>query len=114
MITLNVNGLHNPIKRSKTIAKMKREKLHVIFWQEIHLNSVEHEKLKQMGFMNYEFSYFIHLIGKGIEGIAIQISNSVNFRLSFLIKSHYVLMKGFLDQHKVTLIILIRGYIHIN
>ncbi len=63
VVTLNVNGLHNPIKRSKTIAKMKREKLHVIFWQETHLNSVEHEKLKQMGFKNF----FIHLIGKGIE-----------------------------------------------
>ncbi len=111
MITLNVNGLHNPIKRSKTIAKMKREKLHVIFWQEIHLNSVEHEKLKQMGFKNVFYSSYM----KGNRrGIAIQISNSVNFRLSFPIKSHYVLVKGFLDQHKVTLIILIRGYMHIN
>ncbi len=63
MITLNVNGLHNPIKRSKTIAKMKREKLHVIFWQEIHLNSVEHENLNKWGLR----MYFIHLIGKGIE-----------------------------------------------
>lgn len=44
VITLNVNGLHNPIKRGKVIAKMKREKLHVIFWQETHLNSTEHEK----------------------------------------------------------------------
>lgn len=44
MVTLNVKGLHNPIKRSKIIAKMKREKLQVIFWQETHLFSLEHEK----------------------------------------------------------------------
>lgn len=41
---MNVNGLHNPIKRGKVISKMKREKLHVIFWQETHLDSAEHEK----------------------------------------------------------------------
>lgn len=34
VITLNVNGLHNPIKRNKTIAKMQREKQDIIFWQE--------------------------------------------------------------------------------
>lgn len=37
VITLNVNGLHNPMKRSKTIAKMKREKQDIIFWQETSL-----------------------------------------------------------------------------
>lgn len=42
VVTLNVNGLHNPIKRSKAIAKMKREKQDVFFWQETHLSSVEH------------------------------------------------------------------------
>lgn len=46
-ITLNVNGLHNPVKRGKVIAKMKREKQDVIFWQETHLSDTEHEKLKK-------------------------------------------------------------------
>lgn len=50
IVTLNVNGLHNPIKRSKIIAKMKREKLQVIYWQETHLSSLEHENLKKLGF----------------------------------------------------------------
>ncbi len=78
VVTLNVNGLHNPIKRSKTIAKMKREKLHVIFWQETHLNSVEQEKLKQMGFKNVFYSSY----RKGNRrGVAILIPNRVNFLL---------------------------------
>jgi exonuclease III len=47
VISLNVNGLHNPVKRSKVIAKMKREKLEIIFWQETHLSGKEHEKLKR-------------------------------------------------------------------
>jgi len=55
VITLNVNGLHNPIKRSKTIAKMKREKQDIIFWQETHLSDIEHDKLRKMGFKNTLF-----------------------------------------------------------
>ncbi len=58
VITLNVNGLHNPIKRGRVIAKMKREKPHVIFWQETHLNCTEHEKLKKFGFKNTFYSSY--------------------------------------------------------
>lgn len=61
----NVNGLHNPIKRSKIIAKMKREKLQVIFWQETHLSSLEHEKCKK----NLDFKIHItHLINPVVGG----------------------------------------------
>ena len=56
IVTLNVNGLHNPIKRSKIIAKMKREKVQVMFWQETHLSSLEHEKFKKLGFQNTYYS----------------------------------------------------------
>lgn len=49
-ITLNLNGLHNPIKQNKVIAKMKHKGKDVIFWQETHLSNVEHEKFKKMGF----------------------------------------------------------------
>lgn len=44
IMTLNVNGLHNVVKRSKAIAKIKREKTNIIFWQETHLPNSEHEK----------------------------------------------------------------------
>lgn len=56
IITLNVNGLHNPVKRSKVIAKIKRENIQVAFWQETHLSNSEHEKLKKMGFTNTFYS----------------------------------------------------------
>lgn len=57
-ITLNVNELHNPIKRSKAIAKMRREKQDIIFWQETHLSATEHDKLRKMGFKNTYYSSF--------------------------------------------------------
>lgn len=78
VITLNVNGLHNPIKRSKTIAKMKREKQDIIFWQETHLSNIEHDKLRKMGFKNMYSSF-----ERGnTRGVAILISNRVNFMFS--------------------------------
>lgn len=49
IITLNVNGLHNPVKRSKVIAKIKRENIKVAFWQETHLSNSEHGKTKKDG-----------------------------------------------------------------
>lgn len=47
IMTLNVNGLHNVVKRSRAIAKIKREKTNIIFWQETHLSNLEHEKKKR-------------------------------------------------------------------
>lgn len=88
VVTLNVNGLHNPIKRGKVIAKMKREKLHVIFWQETHLNRIEHEKLKKYGFRNTFYSCY----KKGRKRrVAVLIPNRVNFQVSKVFSSVKIL-----------------------
>lgn len=78
VITLNVNDLHKPIKRSKIIAKVKREKLHVIFWQETHSDCTEHEKLKKLGFKNIFYSSHRKERKKWV---AILILNRVNFQI---------------------------------
>lgn len=64
ILSLHVNGLNNPIKRSKMIAKMKKEKINIAFWQETHMSVLEHEKLKKLGFRNT----FFHLVKIGKEG----------------------------------------------
>lgn len=103
IISLNVNGLQNPIKRGKLIAKMKRENQHIIFWQETHLIQTEHEKLKRLGFRNTFYSSY----AKGhARGVAILISNKVNFQASSQIadkEGRYILVKGILDSREVTL-----------
>lgn len=102
IISLNVNGLQNPIKRSKLITKMKRENQH-IFWQETHLEQSEHEKLKRLGFRNTFYSSYT----KGhARGVAILISNKVTFQVSSQIadkEGRYILVKGILDSKEVTL-----------
>ena len=49
VLSLNVNGLNNPMKRGKVIAKLKKEKSQVCFLQETHLSDQEHEKFKKIG-----------------------------------------------------------------
>lgn len=56
LVSLNVNGLNNPIKRSKVILKMRKLKAQIIFMQETHLSQEEHEKLKKFGYRNTFYS----------------------------------------------------------
>lgn len=55
VISLNVNGVLNPQKRTKILSKLRKEKTQVALIQETHLNETEHLKLKQRGF-KYLFS----------------------------------------------------------
>lgn len=75
-ITLNVNGLPNPVKRSQVIAKMKRGKQDVIFGQETHLSLAEHEKLRKW----FKRSYYSSFEKGNAKGVSILISNKVNFQ----------------------------------
>lgn len=85
---------------------MKREKLQVVFWQEAHLSSLEHEKLKKLGFQNtYYFSHkSAHRRGSGYR---VLIPNAVNFEFISEVKDkegRFILVKGKLDNQEVTLL----------
>ena len=101
---LNVNGLNNPVKRAKVLAKMKKEKNQVIYLQETHLSKQEHDKLKKFGYKNTFFSAF----EKGPKrGVAILISNSLHFEVTKVLKDkegRYVIVKGKIENNVVTLI----------
>lgn len=56
IISFNVNGVLNPIKRSKILSKLKKEKAQVAFLQETHLSQSEHVKLKRQGFKQVFYS----------------------------------------------------------
>lgn len=99
--SLNVNGLRNPIKRSKVLTRLKKDKSHVVMLQETHMSNEEH-KLKRFG---YSDSFFSACKNSRKRGVAIMMSNTLNF--SF-IKSEgdkdgrYILVKGKLDNILVT------------
>lgn len=103
-ITLNAYGFHNPVKRSKRIAKMKRERIEVAFWQKTHLSNPEHEKLKKMGFTTTFYS--CHKSGLK-RGVVILLWNKLHFQLTAQIKDKeggYILVKGKTDHKEVTLL----------
>ncbi len=48
--TYDVNGLLYPVKRSKILSKLKKDKIDIELLQETHLMEIEHGKLKRTGF----------------------------------------------------------------
>lgn len=48
VLSLNTNGLNNPIKRKRVLQQVKKEKAGIVYLQETHLNDVEHVKLKKL------------------------------------------------------------------
>ena len=102
--SLNVNGLRNPVKRSRVLAKMRKDKSQVIFLQETHMSKQEHEKLKKFGYTN---TYYSSCKNSRKRGVAIMIANSLNFDL---IKEkrddegRYIIIKGRMDSVLVTFV----------
>lgn len=104
ILSWNVNGLKNPIKRSKLIAKVKRDRISIVFWQETHMSADEHEKFKKLGFRNTFYSSYKS--GRK-RGVGILISNSTPFEFVSETKDkegRFVLVKCRIDQQEVTLL----------
>lgn len=58
IISFNVNRVWNPIKRSKILSKLKKEKAQIAFLQETHMSQSEHAKLQKLGFRKVFSSSF--------------------------------------------------------
>ena len=80
IVTYNVNGLVNPIKRAKILTKLKRDKVEVALLQETHLLDTEHTKLIKMGF---KYQYSSSYSAGHRRGVAILISNKISFEITF-------------------------------
>ena len=79
ILSLNINGLNNPVKRQKIMTKLKKDKSQIIFLQETHLSGLESEKLKRFGYANSFYSSFRHGCRRGV---IILIPNSPNLNVS--------------------------------
>lgn len=103
ILSLNVNGLGNPVKRAKITTKLKKEKMQINFLQETHLTKAEHEKLKKFGFKNTFYSSH----SNAQRGVAILMSNVIKFECIKEIKDKegtYIIVKGKIDQTMITLV----------
>lgn len=103
-ISFNVNGLLNPIKRSKILSKVRAEQAHIVYLQETHLTDKEHLKLKRMGFTKLFFSSYK---SGHRRGVATLISSKLNFeKVSELgdKEGRFILVKGKIDGNPITLL----------
>lgn len=101
--SLNVNGLSNPVKRSRVLAKMKKDKSQIIFLQETHMSRLEHEKLKKFGYPNTFCSSCKNSRKRGVATIV----NSLNFDLIEEKKDsegRYIIIKGRIDNVLATFV----------
>uniref|UniRef100_A0A3P9LA26 Reverse transcriptase domain-containing protein n=1 Tax=Oryzias latipes TaxID=8090 RepID=A0A3P9LA26_ORYLA len=103
IISYNVNGMLNPIKRSKIFSKLKRERGQVVFLQETHLTEAEHEKLRRGGFKHI---FYTSYKSGHRRGSAILISNQVQYEHISETKDkegRYVMIIGRIEGSLVTL-----------
>lgn len=98
IISYNVKGLTNPIKRAKILTKLKKEKGKIIFLQETHLANEEHLKWKRQGF---DKVYYSSYESGHRRGVAILISSGMVFEKVTEIcdqEGRYVMVLGKLDS----------------
>lgn len=104
IISININGLGNPVKRSRLLSKLKRHKAQIIFIQETHKSKEEHEKFKKFGYVN---SFYSSCKNSRRRGVITLISNTVNFEMLEEVcdkDGRYVAVKGRINNNVVSLI----------
>lgn len=100
--SLNVNGLSNPVKRKRVLAKLRRDGTQVAFLQETHMSKQEHDKFKTFGYSNTFHSWCKNSRKRGV---ATLISNSLNFELiseKVDKEGRFIIVKGRIDNVFVT------------
>lgn len=103
VISYNVKGLHNPIKRKKILNQLKRDNCQIAFLQETHLSELEHEKLRK-SWADKVF-HSSHRSGRK-RGVSILIHRQINFTLTTVHKDsegRFILVNGCIDGIHVSL-----------
>uniref|UniRef100_A0A3Q3NRE5 exodeoxyribonuclease III n=1 Tax=Labrus bergylta TaxID=56723 RepID=A0A3Q3NRE5_9LABR len=95
IITLNVKGINNVVKRRKILSMLKKDKVQVALLQETHLTDLEHLKLKR----DWVGQIFYSSFNSKSRGVAILIHKNMSFKLEKVIhdtEGRYVVITGFL------------------
>lgn len=104
IILFNINGILNPVKRTKILSKLKKENAHIALLQETHLDSTEHEKLGRLGHAKVLFSS--HESGRR-RGVATLISKKIPFEKIAEIQDkegRYLLISGKIEGTDVSIL----------
>lgn len=104
LITYNIKGINNPIKRKKVLGQLKKMQCSIALLQETHLSEIEHRKLKR----EWVDQVYSSSDGKSKKrGVAILFSRSVYFHCEKVFQDtegRYVMVIGNIAGLKVTLL----------
>uniref|UniRef100_A0A8C2JPE3 Reverse transcriptase domain-containing protein n=1 Tax=Cyprinus carpio TaxID=7962 RepID=A0A8C2JPE3_CYPCA len=103
IMSLNVNGLGNPVKRARVMNKIRKDDMHIILLQETHLGALEHEKLTKFGYNIFYSSYS----QSHRRGVAILVTKKIKFDIFKEVKDkegRYILAKGKINNNLMTLV----------
>lgn len=104
IVSFNVNGLLNPIKRKKILTKLKKDKVNIALLQETHLTVSEHAKLNKLGF---KYVYSSSYKSGHRRGVAILLSSALVYEhmAEFIDKEgRYAMITGKIDGSLVSLL----------
>lgn len=100
-ISLNTNGLNNPMKRKQILQKLKTEGGEIIFLQETHLSKAEHAKLGKFALAQV----FSSSHTSATREVAVLIKNNVMFSKEKCFRDKegkYVFVTGEIEEQNMT------------
>lgn len=103
IISLNVNGLNNNVKRKKILQQLNREKGDILFLQETHLTQIEHKKLSKVT----NAQIFSSSFNSKRRGVATIIKSHIPFEKTKCIQDkegRFVMVIGKIETTEISLI----------
>lgn len=100
IVSLNVKGFNNAVKRQKILTFLKKEKTQIALLSETHLNDLEHLKLRR----SWVGQVFYSSYNTNSRGVAILIHRCLPFTLEKTIKDNngrYILISGYLYGEQI-------------
>ena len=102
IVTLNVNGLNDPIKRHRVSDWIKKQDPSICCLQEINFRPKDNSSMKMKG-----WGKFYHSNGpRKRAGVAIFISDKLKFIPKTVVRDeegHYIILKGSIQQEDLTI-----------
>ena len=104
IITLNVNGLNNPIKRHRVAEWIRRHDPHIYCLQETHLRTKNLQRLKVKG---WKKKYSKQTDRKKKARVVILISDKVDFKTKATkrdTEGHFIILKARIHQEDINIV----------
>ena len=102
-ITLNVNGLNDPIKRHRIAEWIRKHEPHICYLQEIHLRTKDLHRLKVKG-----WTQIFQANGQGKKAaVAILIPDKIDFKRRAIkrdAEGHFIINKGRIHQEDINIV----------